>query len=228
MSSVFLQAPHSAEMLWLAAAALVMVTAGGRYSIQKVKNSVSSLCLKAGATSAAVLTAWAAACRSQSRAAWLVVAAAVCCMIADVLLEVKFTAGSALFGVGHLFFMASYFTQAGPSAVTALVFGILFGGMYLLHRGQLFVLGKKKAAACLYSALLSAMTAMALTAAVQNRDVTGWMTGAGASCFFLSDNILIKRRLTGSRSQTMGRWILVFYYGALYLITAGQLLFKMR
>ena len=73
-----------------------------------------------------------------------------------------------------------------------------------------------------YGLVLSAMTAGAITYCVQQRDFGSLLTAAGAVGFFVSDNILIWRLLSGCESRLQGAVLLLFYYGGVFLIAAGQ------
>lgn len=48
------------------------------------------------------------------------------------------------------------------------------------------------------------------------------LTAFGAVGFFISDNILIWRLLSGCESRLQGAVLLLFYYGGVFLIAAGQ------
>ena len=73
---------------------------------------------------------------------------------------------------------------------TVLVFLLFFLLMLLLHGKFLPQPGWQMILMIGYAALLSAMSAMAVTAAVQLGSPAGYLTAAGGICFYISDNIL--------------------------------------
>ena len=150
-------------------------------------------------------------------------AATLCCAVADVLLEQIFNFGACVFALGHICYLAAYFSEAHFSIATAVSFVILLAGMYLIHRKQTVgKSGREILAVVAYGLVLSAMTAGAITYCVQQRDFGSMLTAFGAVGFFISDNILIWRLLSGYESRLQGAVLLLFYYGGVFLIAAGQ------
>ena len=92
--------------------------------------------LKGGTTLIAALVAGAAVWQQNSLAACFVLAATLCCAVADVLLEQIFNFGACVFALGHICYLAAYFSEAHFSIATAVSFVILLAGMYLIHRKQ--------------------------------------------------------------------------------------------
>ena len=106
---------------------------------------------------------------------------------------------------------------------TAVSLVVLLAGMYLIHRKQTVgKSGREILSVVAYGLVLSAMTAGAITYCVQQRDFGSLLTAAGAVGFFVSDNILIWRLLSGYESRLQGAVLLLFYYGGVFLIAAGQ------
>lgn len=179
--------------------------------------------LKGGTTLIAALVAGAAVWQQNSLAACFVLAATLCCAVADVLLEQIFNFGACVFALGHICYLAAYFSEAHFSIATAVSFVILLAGMYLIHRKQTVgKSGREILAVVAYGLVLSAMTAGAITYCVQQRDFGSMLTAFGAVGFFISDNILIWRLLSGCESRLQGAVLLLFYYGGVFLIAAGQ------
>ena len=67
-----------------------------------------------------------------------------------------------------------------------------------------------------------AMSAMAVTAAVQLGSPAGYLTAAGGICFYISDNILGFRLLHETKSRVLSGMLLTLYYSAVYLIAAAM------
>ena len=119
--------------------------------------------------------------------------------------------------------LAAYFSEAHFSIATAVSLVVLLAGMYLIHRKQTVgKSGREILSVVAYGLVLSAMTAGAITYCVQQRDFGSLLTAAGAVGFFVSDNILIWRLLSGCESRLQGAVLLLFYYGGVFLIAAGQ------
>ena len=215
--------------LFLGAAAALMLMSGSLYERQREHKTTQTLMLKGGTTLIAALVAGAAVWQQSwskqrsRRPARFVLAATLCCAVADVLLEQIFNFGACVFALGHICYLAAYFSEAHFSIATAVSLVVLLAGMYLIHRKQTVgKSGREILAVVAYGLVLSAMTAGAITYCVQQRDFGSLLTAAGAVGFFVSDNILIWRLLSGYESRLQGAVLLLFYYGGVFLIAAGQ------
>ena len=156
-------------------------------------------------------------------AACFVLAATLCCAVADVLLERIFNLGACVFALGHICYLAAYFSEAHFSIATAVSLVVLLAGMYLIHRKQTVgKSGREILSVVAYGLVLSAMTAGAITYCLQEQSFGSMLTAFGAVGFFISDNILIWRLLSGYESRLQGAVLLLFYYGGVFLIAAGQ------
>ena len=93
--------------------------------------------------------------------------------------------------------------------------------MLLLHGKFLPNFGSQAIYLVGYGALLSFMTAMAFTVAVQSEGPAGKLMAAGGICFYISDNILGFRILHEKNNRLSGAILLALYYSAVYLIAAG-------
>lgn len=192
--------------LFLGAAAALMLMSGSLYERQREHKTTQTLMLKGGTTLIAALVAGAAVWQQNSLAACFVLAATLCCAVADVLLEQIFNFGACVFALGHICYLAAYFSEAHFSIATAVSFVILLAGMYLIHRKQTVgKSGREILAVVAYGLVLSAMTAGAINYCVQQRDFGSMLTAFGAVGFFISDNILIWRLLSGYESRRRAR-----------------------
>lgn len=210
------------EHAMLLGAAVLMLIMGSLYSIQPKKKRLRALLLKGGTTCIAFLLALYGAIQTGKPAVWLICIATFCCMTADVLLELNFTLGAAVFGAGHLFYMAAYLGQVKITPLWGVLIVAFTAGMYLCHCRK-SPIREAGLPAFLYGVVLSAMTATALLRALQNQDSGSLLTAVGAVFFFASDNLLIGRLRTQNQSVVLDRLILVLYYAAVYLIAAGSL-----
>ena len=122
--------------LFLGAAAALMLMSGSLYERQREHKTTQTLMLKGGTTLIAALVAGAAVWQQNSLAARFVLAATLCCAVADVLLEQIFNFGACVFALGHICYLAAYFSEAHFSIATVVSFVILLAGMYLIHRKQ--------------------------------------------------------------------------------------------
>lgn len=209
-------------------APVLMAVFGSIYFRKKDSSGKGILAFKALATAMPVLLSLYAALQNNGKIFWLICGGAFLCMCADVLLELHFVTGAAVFGAGHICYIAAFVTRVKPDILTAAVFVILIGGMLLLHGRNLSDFHNKLVPAILYALLLCFMAAMAVTILAEEGSPAGIVTALGGIAFFLSDNILVKckmaekrSRLSEHRSTTAGAWLLFLYYLAVYLITAG-------
>ena len=209
--------------LFLGAAAALMLMSGSLYERQREHKTTQTLMLKGGTTLIAALVAGAAVWQQNSLAACFVLAATLCCAVADVLLEQIFNFGACVFAVGHICYLAAYFSEAHFSIATAVSLVVLLAGMYLIHRKHTIgKSGREILSVVAYGLVLSAMTAGAITYCLQEQSFGSMLTAFGAVGFFISDNILIWRLLSGYESRLQGAVLLLFYYGGVFLIAAGQ------
>ena len=88
--------------LFLGAAAALMLMSGSLYERQREHKTTQTLMLKGGTTLIAALVAGAAVWQQNSLAARFVLAATLCCAVADVLLEQIFNFGACVFALGHI------------------------------------------------------------------------------------------------------------------------------
>ncbi len=141
---------------------------------------------------------------------------ALFCAAADVLLELHFLSGMAVFALGHICFLAVLLRLSALSLHHVLFFLLLSGAGLLFHGKQLFRTGRPAFPAILYGLLLSSMTAAALAAFPASP-----MAAAGALLFFLSDNMICLRLYRPVRSGAFSACILLFYYTAVWLLCSS-------
>ena len=168
--------------LFLGAAAALMLMSGSLYERQREHKTTQTLMLKGGTTLIAALVVGAAVWQQNSLAARFVLAATLCCAVADVLLEQIFNFGACVFALGHICYLAAYFSEAHFSIATVVSFVILLVGMYLIHRKQTVgKSGREILAVVAYGLVLSGMTAGAITYCLQEQSFGSMLTAFGAS-----------------------------------------------
>ena len=201
------------QRIFILIAAAVLTAAFGQYYFRKKK-----LLFKALATCMPVAVALLYTLRAGEQGRFvslLILAGAFLCMTADVLLELVFLAGVAAFALGHVCFLTAYIHLTPVRLMTVILFLLLLHGKFLPNFGSqaIYLVG--------YGALLSFMTAMAFTVAVQSEGPAGKLMAAGGICFYISDNILGFRILHEKNNRLSGAVLLTLYYSAVYLIAAG-------
>ena len=213
------------KFLLLAAAAVLTAAFGQHYFRNNTKKEKQVLVFKALATAMPVMLAFLYALTAQEvhrTLSLMILAGAFLCMTADVLLELYFLSGVVSFGLGHVCFIAAYMHLTQFRGYTVLIFLLFFLLMLLLHGKFLPQPGWQMILMLGYAALLSAMSAMAVTAAVQLGSPAGYLTAAGGICFYISDNILGFRLLHETKSRVLSGVLLTLYYSAVYLIAAAM------
>lgn len=158
------------KFLLLAAAAVLTAAFGQHYFRNNTKKEKQVLVFKALATAMPVMLAFLYALTAQEvhrTLSLMILAGAFLCMTADVLLELYFLSGVVSFGLGHVCFIAAYMHLTQFRGYTVLIFLLFFLLMLLLHGKFLPQPGWQMILMIGYAALLSAMSAMAVTAAVQ-------------------------------------------------------------
>lgn len=214
------------ETGFLAAAAVAMIAFGTLYCCRKQEEEKASLIYKALATSMTVLMSGCYAVRFGGSIAWLICIGTVCCMTADIVLEIHFITGAFIFGIGHLFFIAGFMCEVTPFWDTAIIFAVLYF-LFLLIFGRFFKKLKKLAyLGAAYLGVLCVMCSMALTMFIRSGTSYGATAAAGGICFVFSDSILAWCKLSKKRKAIHQAVILLLYYSAVYLIALS--LYQMR
>lgn len=181
-----------------------------------------SLIWKALATAMAGIIAASYALAAGEIYGWLIVAAVILCMTADIVLEIDFIKGILIFGCAHICFLAAYIQLTQVKISTFITFFIIYTCVLALFHKDIKNLKNLKVPAFLYMALLVFMVSMAWTVYSTSRSGQGFMLLTGASCFLVSDCIIGFRTLREKQSMLYGAAILILYYSAVYLISASS------
>lgn len=208
------------DICLLAAAAVGMWVLGSAYIRRKYRTGKKELGYKASATLMAVIIAVLMAVRDSSLLALCLAAGTICCMTADVLLELYFIGGAAVFAIAHVCFITGFGLWEQPDGFTAVAAAVLFMGALLIFRRFISDLGKLAVPGALYIAFLSTMCAMAVNVFWKNPGMRQGAAALGGIAFMISDMVLVWNLLEGKQSRTGDKIVLGFYYSAVYLLAA--------
>lgn len=205
----------------IAAAVSLMIIFGILYKGLEGRWGKKALVFKAAATAMAVAVCLAGAVRHPDAAALMVLAGLVCCMAADVVLEIAFIPGGGLFGAGHAFLIAAFWIWNPPSWKTLVVFLVIYGAVFGMFQKELPKLGRKRGLALLYLFFLGTMASMAVTLYVDGPSVWTGCAAAGGICFLASDVMIAWRVIKKRRERWLDLLLLTLYYAAVYLIACA-------
>ncbi len=153
---------------------------------------------------------------------------ALLCAAADVLLEIKFIPGMALFAAAHSCLIIGLFPTASKKW-GLLVWVLAMLAAVVIFRKELPKMGKLAIPACLYVAVLSCTLALALPGPFvwwNSRGASrgaGCCLAAGALSFFVSDMMVAKQEfghMDNRKKEQLQKPIMVLYWLAQYLIAA--------
>lgn len=184
---------------------------------RKNGNKKRELALKGGATlTAALLAVYGWFLRPE--ASGLLLSAGLClCAAADVILDLRFLAGTGAFALGHLCYCASFLLSHPPGLPSLAVFLLLCGGIGALYpRLKRFAAPDSALPYLGYALLISAMLALALA---QEKP----LLLAGAALFVASDGMLLYRIIRKNCSRRYDYLCLGAYFLAQFLIAASAL-----
>lgn len=154
---------------------------------------------------------------------------ALLCAAADVLLEIKFIPGMALFAAAHGCLIVGLFPAAAKKW-GLLVWVLAMAAAVVVFRKELPKMGKLAIPACLYAAVLSCTLALTLPGPFVWWNSRGASRGAccclaaGALSFFVSDMMVAKQEfgeMSDEKRKQMQKPIMVLYWLAQYLISAA-------
>lgn len=209
------------DMRVLVITAVLMLVFAIIYGATRGRIGCRSLVFKALATFMAVYLGIHGAIRFGGMTGTFMSLGLVLCMAADVALELDFVKGILLFGTAHICFIASYNRLAHPEWYTFAGAALAYLVVFVLFKNEWKHLGKLKAAAVIYMAVLCYMAASAVTLWISYRTEVSFMAAAGAVCFVISDGIIAYRTTKGKDGPIYGAAILLLYYSAVYLFGAA-------
>ena len=149
---------------------------------------------------------------------WMMVALTFA-MLGDVLLGINFYLGTAIFGIGHIFYFVSYCTLVGFNrrdflcgiCIFVLALGIILFVPFLEFGGALM-----QGVCCVYALIISLMVGKAISNFLGNRNVFTVIVAAGSILFFISDLMLVLDRF--GTIPNAGYFCLGTYYPAQFLL----------
>lgn len=137
-------------------------------------------------------------------------------MSGDIVLDLNFIAGAALFAVGHIFYLTSYYILKKIKLLDIIVSAVLFipAGAFVLFCPRLnFSTEIMKWVCFVYALIISAMVGKAISNFIRERNLLNFILMVGAILFFISDLMLLLRWF-----MNLGEWAgtlcLATYYPA--------------
>lgn len=141
--------------------------------------------------------------------------------LADMVLEVHFIAGMAVFFTGHLFYLGAYMKMAPFHPASLVIFAVLLVGVIRLFRKELAGMGRAGTPYILYSATLLFMLSVALLLPLE-AGARGYAAAAGAVLFTVSD-LILARGVLSTPVKNQDTIIMGLYYGAQLLLSLTAL-----
>ncbi len=124
----------------------------------------------------------------------LMMTAIILAFAADVVIECSFLLGALLFGIGHIFYFASYcriekFSPKDliPSAISAVGLLIIIMTVPILNFKSTLI----HIAICIYAVIISLMVGKSISDAIRSRNVLNIIIMAGSVLFWISDFALM-------------------------------------
>lgn len=209
----------------IAAAVSLMIIFGILYKGLEERWGKKTLVFKAAATAMAVAVCLAGTTERPDAASLMVLAGLICCMAADVVLEITFIPGGFLFGAGHIFLIAACWIWNPPTLRTLILFVLVYGTVYWIFRKDLPMLGRKRGLALLYLFFLGTMFSMAVSLGLDRPSVWTGCAAAGGTCFLFSD-VMLAWRVVKKRTERWLDWLLLTLYYTAVLLLACAVYFR--
>lgn len=152
-----------------------------------------------------------------------VLAALLTCVLADVTLDYFFVPGGVLFFLGHVLYVAALLNRATPEWWSFAIFALAYIGLFFFFLRYRDTMPRKMLpGVLLYGVALSALFAMALTAAILTRTWPAALGALGATLFLTSDMTLghCLLRNCGDREQKL--CLRQYYAGQLLLALSAH------
>lgn len=141
------------------------------------------------------------------------------CVAADALLEIRFPAGVACFGLAHVFFIVWLVGEAPLSPWSIAVFAPLFLLQFFYFRRDLSNISGNKPVYYLYPVVLIGMAAVA--AVLPFTAGMGYTCAALGALVFVGSDFLVAKGFLRRNTKLEGAIIMISYYLALYLIASS-------
>ena len=150
-------------------------------------------------------------------------------MIGDVVINLNFVAGAAIFAIAHIWFVFAYCLLKKYNLQDGIIGGAIFIGsalFILLFKGLNFEPVLLKWVCLIYALIISTMLGKAVSNLIRERNVVNILLAIGAVLFFFSDLMLLLDNFMGTLSWT-GNACMATYWPAL-LILAFSMFFKTK
>ena len=181
------------------------------------------LFFKALATSMAVIPVIIGYIRKPDAFSLLMLAGISVCLIADVLIGVKFVVGVGAFLLGHLFYMPAFLSLYDfVWWQSAIIFFAALTLVYFLFRKHFAKAGKLLIPCLIYCVVLTEMLAIGIPAAVCG-GARAICVPLGAALFFVSD-ITLARNVFVAKTPLSDTVSLTFYYAAQFTLALAVFL----
>lgn len=148
-------------------------------------------------------------------------------MAGDVVINLNFVAGAAIFAVAHIWFVFAYCLLNKYSLQDGIIAGVIFIGsalFILLFKGLKFEPVLLKWVCLVYALIISTMLGKAISNLIKERSGVNILLAVGACLFFFSDLMLLLDNFMGTLSWT-GNACMATYWPAL-LILASSMYYK--
>lgn len=190
--------------------------------VKKEKETALSLTFKGLSTLIAAALCFAGALSGGSAFAWWMTAGLLACLIGDIAIGIRLTAGVLAFLTGHLCYIAAFLYLAPYSSWSLLAFAGILALAYILFYRVLDKTGDAKVPLCVYAVVISAMLSIALLLPL-TLGRHGLVPAAGALLFVLSD-MLLARTMYVRSSRFKEAVSLACYYAGQYLLAISVFL----
>lgn len=209
-------------MIWIivACAALSIGVCLPLFLRYKVIRPGWSLVYKALGTACALIPAISGAV-PLGESAWFCVAALILCVMGDVFIDMHFFLGAGFFLLGHICYIAWFYSCIGLTSTLAVVLASLLAagaGILWIFREEI---GKKQLLPfVVYLLFLSGSTSFAISFGLSAARLDGLLSLSGGILFFVSDLMLFYRTLRPA-PKWFGGALMVLYYAAQVLLGSG-------
>lgn len=143
------------------------------------------------------------------------------CAVGDIVLEIRFTKGGVLFGLGHIVYISALIceTEAVNAIIVSTYIVLAIMGTVLTIK----YLGKKhRGLMILYNLIICLSFALGINMAVVKADtVSAVLSGLGACFLVISDWILARNRIIGT-NETRSMMCLTLYFSGQALIAVAM------
>ena len=199
-------------------AMLVLMLAVGIYFYFTMKNS---LLIKALCSTAVFTYALSGAFGVSGNPVFrfLMAGGLLCCLIGDIVISFSFISGMAAFAAAHVCFITGFIMLglfSPPGAPLGIFFILFITALYAILKLNMVKM-ELKTAACIYAALLTFMTSVAVCAPARCGLSTWSAALALGSVLFLASDTLLALMTTGKHSEVLDYISLPAYYLAISL-----------